>query len=102
MEPLQPLVVCVVGVLLGDIPLLGVLQQLWGGVVPAGVLCPVLRGSGPWPAGLGEEALWISWAADKAIPGEGAERLTPTPPLLLAGLPHSGRLPASYFRRAPG
>lgn len=34
-------------------------------------------------------------------PRGGVEILTP-PPKLLAGLSHSGRLPASYFRRAPG
>lgn len=35
-------------------------------------------------------------------PRGGVEILTAPPPQLLAGLSHSGRLPASYFRRAPG
>lgn len=36
--------------------------------------------------------------------GGGGDSLPPPPYLLslLAGLPHSGSLPASYFRRAPG
>lgn len=40
-------------------------------------------------------------AADKAAPGEGVET-SPHPPELSAGLLHTGRLPASYFRQAPG
>lgn len=51
----------------------------------------------------GEEVPWVLWAADKATPGEEVEIPYPLHPLsILAGLPHSGRLPASYFRRAPG
>ena len=50
-----------------------------------------------------EEAPWVLWAADKATPGKRVEIPYPLHPLsILAGLPHSGRLPASYFRRAPG
>lgn len=34
--------------------------------------------------------------------GGGGDSSPPQPPSLLAGLSHSGRLLASYFRRAPG
>lgn len=64
----------------------------------------VLRGLWILASWSGEEASWVMCVADKGTPGEGVEvpHRPPHPHPPLAGLPHSGRLPESYFRRAPG